>query len=64
MQNTSFLASCSTLPRNSGIIVRILADSVSEIVALTEYVTSVLRSFTQKNHSIESTIQNSSIDIV
>jgi urease accessory protein len=63
VQNTSFLASCSTLPRNSGIIVRILADSVSEIVALTEYVTNILRSFTQKNHSIESTIQNSSIDI-
>lgn len=63
VQNTSFLASCSTLPRNSGIIVRILADSVSEIVDLTEYVTSILRSFTQKNHSIESTIQNSSVDI-
>lgn len=63
VQNAFFLASCSTLPRNSGIIVRILADSVSEIVDLTEYITNILRSFTRKNHTIESTIQNSSIDI-
>lgn len=63
VQNTSFLASCSTLPHNSGIIVRILADTVSEIVALTEYVTNILRSFIRKNPSIDSTTQNSSIDI-
>ncbi|TLX69776.1 MAG: urease accessory protein UreD, partial [Thaumarchaeota archaeon] len=38
-ENTSLLASCSNLPHDSGIIVRILADSVSEIVALTESIT-------------------------
>ncbi len=43
IQNTSFLAGC--LPHNSGIIIRILADSISEIMDLTEYVTSILRLF-------------------
>lgn len=62
-ENTSLLASCSSLPNDSGIIVRILADSVSEIVALTESITGVLRAFTTKNHKEESTIQNTLIDI-
>ncbi len=62
-ENTSLLASCSTLPHDSGIIVRILADSVSEIVALTESITGVLRAFTKKNHKEEPAIQNTSIDI-
>jgi urease accessory protein len=48
-KNTSLLASCSSLPYNSGIIVRMLADSVSQAVSLTESITSVLRSFTKKN---------------
>ena len=52
-ENTSLLASCSNLPHDSGIIVRILADSVSEIVALTESITGVLRAFTKKNHKEE-----------
>ena len=63
-ENTSLLASCSSLPNDSGIIVRILADSVSEIVALTESITGVLRAFTKKNHKEEPAIQNKSIDIV
>ena len=62
-ENTSLLASCSNLPHDSGIIVRILADSVSEIVALTESITGVLRTFTKKNHKEEPAIQNTSIDI-
>ena len=62
-ENTSLLASCSNLPHDSGIIVRILADSVSEIVALTESITGVLRAFTKKNHKEEPAIQNKSIDI-
>lgn len=61
--NASFLASCSTLPNNSGIIVRILANSVSEIVALTEHITDILRSFTGKNSPITSTTQNSSVNV-
>jgi urease accessory protein len=64
VNDTSFLASCSTLPNNSGIIVRILADSVSEIVTLTEHITSVLRSSAEENSSIKSTTQNSSVNIV
>jgi len=62
-ENTSLLASCSNLPHDSGIIVRILADSVSEIVALTESITDVLRAFAKKNHKEEPAIQNTSIDI-
>jgi len=62
-ENTSLLASCSNLPHDSGIIVRILADSVSEIVALTESITGVLRAITKKNHKEEPAIQNTSIDI-
>jgi urease accessory protein len=60
--NASFLASCSTLPNNSGIIIRILADSISEIVTLTEHLTSILRSFVEENSSIKSTTQNSSVN--
>lgn len=62
--NASFLASCSTLPHNSGIIVRILANDVSEIVTLTEHITDILRSFAKKNSPITSTTQNSSVNIV
>ncbi len=51
-KNTSLLASCSSLPFDSGIIVRILADSVSEIVDLTESITGVLRSSTIKLRKI------------
>lgn len=61
--NASFLASCSTLPNNSGIIVRILADSVSEIVSLTENITDIFRSFAEGNSPIKSTTQNSSVNI-
>lgn len=61
--NASFLASCSTLPNDSGIIVRILADSVSEIVTLTEHVTNIFRSFAEGNSQIKSTTQNSSVNI-
>ncbi len=61
-ENTSLLASCSSLPHDCGIIVRILADSVSEIVALTESITDVLRDFTKKDHKTEPPIQSSSID--
>ncbi|MHB8545173.1 MAG: urease accessory protein UreD [Nitrosotalea sp.] len=61
--NASFLASCSTLPNNSGIIVRILADSISEIVTLTENITDIFRSFAEGNSPIKSTTQNSSVNI-
>ena len=44
-ENTPLLASCSTLPRDSGIIVRMLADSVADIIALTESLTETLRDF-------------------
>ena len=62
-KNVSLLASCSSLPYNSGIIVRILADSVSEIVSLTESMAEILRVTTKKNYKIEPTIQSSSIDV-
>jgi len=61
-KNDSLLASCSSLPYDSGIIVRILADSVSEIISLTESISGILRSVTKKNYKIEPTISNSSID--
>jgi len=63
IRKTSLLASCSSLPHNSGIIVRILSDSVSAIMDLTEYVSHILRSFSRKNPSIESKIHNPSLDI-
>jgi urease accessory protein len=47
-ENTSLLASCSTLPRDSGIIVRILGNSVSDIMSLTESLTDIFRE-SQKN---------------
>lgn len=49
-KNTSLLASCSTLPRDSGIIVRMLGNSVSEIMDLTESLTGVLRDITKKGY--------------
>ncbi len=42
-KNTHILASCSSLPHDCGIIMRILADSVSEIITLTESIIHVLR---------------------
>jgi urease accessory protein len=57
-RNASFLAGCSSLSYDSGVIVRILADSVSEIVALTESIASVMRSSTKKNYKTESTINS------
>jgi len=62
-KNDSLLASCSSLPYDSGIIVRILADSVSEIISLTESISGILRSVTKKNYKLEPTISNSSTDI-
>ena len=62
-KNDSLLASCSSLPYDSGIIVRILANSVSEIISLTESISGILRSVTKKNYKIEPTISNASKDI-
>ena len=56
-ENTSLLASCSTLPRDSGIIVRMLGNSVSEIMNLTESLTSILRDITKKNFQAKPAIQ-------
>ena len=56
-ENTSLLASCSTLPRDSGIIVRMLGNSVSEIMNLTESLTSILRDITKKNFQTKPAIQ-------
>jgi urease accessory protein len=61
-KSNSLLASCSSLPYDSGIIVRMLADSVSEIISLTESISSILRGVTKKNYKIEPIISNSSID--
>jgi urease accessory protein len=60
-ENTSLLAGCSSLPHDSGVIVRILADSVSEIVSLIDSLTNVLRPF-KKNYKTESTIRSLSKD--
>ncbi len=62
-KNDSLLASYSSLPYDSGIIVRMLANSVSEIISLTESISGILRSVIKKNYKIEPTISNSSIDI-
>ena len=56
-ENTSLLASCSTLPHDSGIIVRMLGNSVSEIMNLTESLTSILRDTTKKNFQAKPAIQ-------
>ena len=48
-QNTTLLASCSTLPRDSGIIVRMLAYSVADILVITELLTETLRNFHKYN---------------
>lgn len=58
----SLLASCSSLPCDSGIIVRILSDSVSEVVSLTESISGILRNVTKKNYTVEPAISRSSID--
>jgi urease accessory protein len=62
-KNNSLLASCSSLPYDSGIIVRILGDSVSEIIHLTESITNILRNIAKKNQKIEPAISNLSVDI-
>ncbi|VVC05738.1 Urease accessory protein UreD [uncultured archaeon] len=62
-KNDSLLASCSSLPYDSGVIVRILADSVSEILSLTESMANILRGLAKKNYKIEPAISNSSIDL-
>ncbi len=54
-KNTSLLASCSSLPHDCGIIVRMLADSVSEIIALTESITNILRAYAKVDRKIEPT---------
>ncbi len=61
-KSNSLLASCSSLPYDSGIIVRMLADSVSEIISLTESISDILRNVTKKNYKIKPIISNSSID--
>ncbi len=55
-KNSSLLAGCSSLPHNSGIIVRMLSNSVSDIIALTETIANILRG----QAKIESIIQNHS----
>ena len=55
-KNTSILASCSSLPHDCGIIIRILADSVSEIITLTESIIHVLRIYAKIEPIIEPTI--------
>lgn len=62
-ENTSLLVSCSSLPNDSGIIVRMLADSVSEIVAMTESITDIFRDSAKKNYEAEPKIHRSSIDV-
>ncbi len=54
-KNTSLLASCSSLTHDCGIIVRMLADSVSEIIALTESITNILRAYAKVDRKIEPT---------
>ncbi len=44
-QKSSLLAGCSILPHKCGIIVRMLSNSVSEIIALTESIIGILRSY-------------------
>jgi urease accessory protein len=62
-ENASLLASCSTLPHDSGVIVRILGDSVSEIMNLTESLAGIFRETLEKNRKTEPEIQISSQDI-
>ena len=62
-KNDSLLASYSSLPYDSGIIVRMLANSVSEIISLTESISGILRSVIKKNYKIGPTISNSPINV-
>ncbi|MDE1725980.1 MAG: urease accessory protein UreD [Thaumarchaeota archaeon] len=57
-KNTSLLASCSSLPYDCGIIVRMLADSASEIIVLTESIANILRAYVKTEHKIEPAISN------
>lgn len=61
-KNTSILASCSSLPHDCGIIMRILADSASEIITLTESIIHVLRIYTKIEPIIEPTIPKPAIN--
>ncbi|HKU32733.1 MAG TPA: urease accessory protein UreD [Candidatus Nitrosotalea sp.] len=57
-KNTSILASCSSLPNDCGIIMRILADSASEIITLTESIIHVIRTCANIEHKIEPPIHS------
>ncbi len=61
--NSSFLAGCSSLPNDSGIIVRILADSASEIMSLTESICEITRVCIKKGSKMEFPISNQVMDI-
>lgn len=61
-KNTSILASCSSLPHDCGIIMRILADSASEIITLTESIIHVLRIYAKIEPIIEPTIPKPAIN--
>lgn len=58
IKNSSLLASCSALPHDSGIIVRILGNSVSEIMALTEKVVGIFRVIAKKEIDIKPAIES------
>lgn len=55
-EKTSLLAGCSSLPHDSGIIVRMLANSVSDVVSLTESISSILRASAKKGMKTKATI--------
>lgn len=57
-KNTSILASCSSLPHDCGIIMRILADSASEIITLTESIINVIRTYARIERKIEPPIHS------
>lgn len=58
MKNNSLLASYSSLPHGCGIIVRILADSVYEIVELTEAITEITKNHSYKTRNADTVIEN------
>ncbi len=53
-KNSSLLAGCSSLPHNAGMIVRMLSNSVSDIISLTELIAGILKD----NAKVETMIQN------
>jgi urease accessory protein len=58
-EKASLFAGCSSLPHDSGIIVRMLANSVSDVVALTESIAAILRASIKKDMKTKPTIQKS-----